>query len=358
MCCCEAELEVQFKAAGDQERVLAQKELATVRAKLKNTQASSAETERELKALEKQLRDIALDVTPARMKQAEDALKKGDRTLADALLRDVEEAEHDNIKRAAKAAYTRGEIAEQEIRWRDAAAHFHRASQLDPSFDNLKHSWKFYWRMGEKQAALAQAEELIKAALKDYGEDSPEHGLAQSFKASTYGNMGRLEDAEPLHLAAIGIAEKTKGKTHPDTAIELNNYAQVLDVMGRHDEANGFYKRAIAIVKNLPDKHIDYARYLNNLSDSYYRQERFEDALKGFEEADAIFQAELAPGHPEHSFTLNNRAEALAQLGRADEAEALYQDALKLLTDTVGAEHDATVKVQANYDLFKENRKD
>ena len=45
--------------------------------------------------------------------------------------------EQGSIERAADAAYQRGLIAEDEVRWGDAADHFARAARLAPDFDRL-----------------------------------------------------------------------------------------------------------------------------------------------------------------------------------------------------------------------------
>lgn len=349
----ESELEAKFEAATAEARDIAARELASVRSKLENTEVSFEDTKAKLEELKNKLSDIAGDVSPEAMAKAQRALAKGERGQADSLLAEVEAAEEASIKRAAEAAYARGEIAEQEIRWVDAAAHFHRASQLNPSYDYLRKSWDFYWKMGEHQAALAQAEELIKGALNDYGEGSFQHGLALSFKATTLGNMGRLGEAEGFHIRAIEIIEAVKGIADPAVAIEYSNYGLLLDALRRSEEAKEQFNKAIAIVKDQPVERQNYAKYINNLANLHFKQTDYEKALEGFIEAGNIFRNEFPQEHPIRAFNLNNRAEALAHLDRRNEAEPLYTKALKILTESVGPDHQITRKVQMNYDKFK-----
>jgi|GEM_PF-6597614 len=63
--------------------------------------------------------------------EAKAALDAGDLIKADDIFARIQAAQAQNIKKAAKAAYARGEIAKEQIRWKDAATHFAEAARLD-----------------------------------------------------------------------------------------------------------------------------------------------------------------------------------------------------------------------------------
>ena len=130
------------------------------------------------------------------------------------------------VEQAARAAYGRGEIAEAEIRWHDAAKHYARAARLDPSFDALRKASEFAWRAGDADQAFRWGEELIATAKN--GGDEEDIATALNNHALSLQAFGKYEEAEGLYREALAIAEKTIGVEHPNYAIRLNNLAGVL----------------------------------------------------------------------------------------------------------------------------------
>ncbi len=80
------------------------------------------------------MKDFSASIPSDRLEAAQQALFESDRTKADQLLAEIQESTLGTIQLAAEAALLRGEIADQEFRWSDAARHFGDAARLDPSY--------------------------------------------------------------------------------------------------------------------------------------------------------------------------------------------------------------------------------
>ncbi len=60
-------------------------------------------------------------------------------------------------------------------------------------------------------------------------------------------DQGRYAEAEPLYQRSLAINEKALGPEHPDVARTLENYAALLRLTARADEAERMEARAKAI---------------------------------------------------------------------------------------------------------------
>ena len=65
--------------------------------------------------------------------------------------------------------------------------------------------------------------------------------------ALLYNTQGKDSEAEPLHKRSLAIREKALGPEHPDVAKGLENYAALLRMTGRTEEAVEIDARAKAI---------------------------------------------------------------------------------------------------------------
>ena len=77
------------------------------------------------------------DIGGDRIAQAKAALEKGDYSIADDIFAEIEARNTLAVQETARAAFGRGEIAEEQVRWADAATHYTRAADLDPTFDHI-----------------------------------------------------------------------------------------------------------------------------------------------------------------------------------------------------------------------------
>jgi len=98
---------------------------------------------------------------------------------------------------------------------------------------------------------LSEAEQLFRRALAfteaEYGEHHAETAITIDNLAQVLEEKGDFDEAELLFRRALAIAESTLEADNPSRAIVINNLALVLESKGQYDEAVGLYRNALAI---------------------------------------------------------------------------------------------------------------
>jgi tetratricopeptide (TPR) repeat protein len=85
---------------------------------------------------------------------------------------------------------------------------------------------------GKYEQAIPIAKKLLEATQRERGPTHPDTALSLNNLAELYRATGAYAKAEPLCQHALAIREKALGPTHPDTAQSLNNLAALYDDMG------------------------------------------------------------------------------------------------------------------------------
>ncbi|WP_179141897.1 tetratricopeptide repeat protein [Salibaculum halophilum] len=346
-----ADLEAKFeeaKRADAAEREALRTQIDMLQTKLAETERRLADPEAAYREYQKtileleQLLEDATDATSAigtnRIADARAEAVRGDYAKADRIFAEVQELEQAAVKRAAEAAHGRGLIAEEEIRWHDAARHYADAARLDPGFDTLFKAREYAWRAGKLDAAHRYGADLL-ACARDEGTQKQ---LAEALNghALTINAQGRYAEAETLYRQAMKITSATIGEEHPAYATCLNNLATVLQAQGRYSEAEGHYRQALEIDRaTLGEGHPNYAIHLANLGGAAEDQGRVEDAEELYRQAMEIDLATVGEAHPAYATGLNNLAGAVLAQGRVEEAEGLVRQALQIGRETLGEEH-------------------
>ena len=188
----------------------------------------------------------------------------------------------------------------------------------------------------ELQINYPEAERYYKkaAAIED------ENPLYLDAHATMLWKMGRYDEAEPLYRRALAIGEKALGPNHPDVAKSLNNLALLLQAQGNYRDAEPLYRRALAIdEKALDPNHPNVASHLNNLALLLKAQGNYRDAEPLYRRAIAIGEKTLGPNHPNVAKSLNNLAFLLKKQGNYRDAEPLFRRALAIGEKTLGQNH-------------------
>lgn len=325
-----ADLEQELIAAQDTEKAELRARIAELETQIADPEPALAEAQTTIAELTDRLTRMGNDVSGDRLAEAQDAFARLDYSIADDIFAEVEERQKLEVQQAARAAFGRGEIAEAEIRWHDAAKHYARAARLDPSFDTLKKAREFAWRAGDAAQAFRWGEELIEIAKNDDGEENI--AMALNEHAVSLYALGKYEEAEMLYRDALLIGEKTIGTEHPDYAAKLNELAHVVKEQGRNEEAEGLYREAFEIDKELIGS--DYPSCvinLNNLARVIRAQGRYEEAEGLYRETLAIEEKMFGAKHPSYAAQLFFLSEAIKKQGRFEEAEGHTRDALAII---------------------------
>jgi len=315
--------------------------IAEYERRLANPETAYAEYLDKITQLERLLQD-ATDATKSiganRTADAKVALETRDYAKADAIFAEVEELENSAVHRAADAAFGRGLIAEEQVRWHDAASHYARAAQLNPAFDTSLKAREFAYRAADFAAALRWGADLI--ALATSGGDQWQQATALNEHATTLNALGRNTEAEVLIRQALDIGRATIGEAHPDYATNLDNLARAVRDQGRPAEAEALFRQALDIDRaTIGEAHPTYANHLNNLARAVQDQGRPAEAEPLFRQALDIARTTIGEAHPTYALGLTNLAGVVQDQGRLAEAEPLFRQALDIARATIGAAH-------------------
>ena len=89
----------------------------------------------------------------------------------------------------------------------------------------------FFWAAHDPDMASGQSPELMEAYTR----------------YNTLYQQGRYSEAEPYAKEALRLGTEEFGSNNPNTAVFLNNLAEVYRTQGRYTEAEPLYKRALVI---------------------------------------------------------------------------------------------------------------
>ena len=79
------------------------------------------------------------------------------------------------------------------------------------------------------------------------GPDHPELATSLSNAADSLQSLGRYDEAEPLYLRALAILEVELVPDDPGIAVVLSNLGEFYRTLGRYGEAEPLHLRALAI---------------------------------------------------------------------------------------------------------------
>lgn len=134
----------------------------------------------------------------------------------------------------------------------------------------------------------------------------------------------------------------------PDYGATLNQYGSLRQSQGRLDEAERYYRAALAVRAAGGTASPAYAQSLNNLATLEHFTGRAADAEPQLRQVLAIWRGTLGEQHPRYAQSLNNLGAVLESLGRASEAETCYRQALAVYRAALGDDHPDTLRTRAN----------
>jgi tetratricopeptide (TPR) repeat protein len=198
-----------------------------------------------------------------------------------------------------------------------------------------------------QRAQYSEAEPLLKGSLaireKALGPKHPDTALSLNNLAQLYHAQGKYDQAVPLNQRALAICEEALGPEHQNTATTLNNLAELYRVQQKHEQAEPLHRRALVIrEKHLGPDHPDTATSLNDLALLYLAQEKYEQAEPLYERALAAHEKALGPEHPNTATIVDNLATLYRARGKHEQAKALSKRALAIRETALGPEHPDT----------------
>ena len=200
--------------------------------------------------------------------------------------------------------------------------------------------YRVLYSEGRYQEAVRFAERALELAEGELDPEAVETAMILNDVAEIYRVQGRYKEALPLQRRALGIRENRLGPHHPEVAQSLNNLALLYDGQGRYAEAEPLYERALEIwMKARGPLDPAVATGLNNLALLYVNQGRYGEAEQAYTRALAIDEDAFGPDHPNLTSDLNNLADLYRVQGRYDDAAPLYERALAIGEKALGPDH-------------------
>ena len=172
------------------------------------------------------------------------------------------------------------------------------------------------------------------------GADSLDCANSLNNLASLYRDQGDYRRAEEFCRRALEVVKKLPDKNYAALADCLNSLALIYWKEGDYRQAEPLFRQAMEIRKIVPGvKHPVYAQSLNNLALMYQAQGDYQRAGPLFRQATEIVKNALGVKHPTYAVCLNNRAFLYQAQGDFRQTEPLFREALKIRENGLGKDH-------------------
>jgi tetratricopeptide (TPR) repeat protein len=280
---------------------------------------------------------------------------------------------------AARLAFGRGLIAEEDMRWTDAVDHFATAARLDPDLDHLRKARAASCRTGDLTAAFrlgkglmvlaetsgtavdramalqehaltleaqdrwAEAEGCLRKAIqagRALG-GPPQAGQAAALAALSrvLEAQGRSAEADPPIRKALEVSRQSIGEAHPAFVLRLLALARLVAAEGREAEAEPILQKALDIAGRPGGGHPVALACLTALAELAEAQGQLPRAESLHRQALEAGARAVGPTHPDHAGRLCALAEVVRAARRLPEAETLFRQALEIDRATIGPDH-------------------
>ncbi|OJH38324.1 serine/threonine-protein kinase [Cystobacter ferrugineus] len=193
----------------------------------------------------------------------------------------------------------------------------------------------------EGAGEFKRAEERVREAipLAAEGRDDALHAQTWGLLTLLVGNrQGRYQEARDLALITSAVASRTENALARAEA--LNALGTWWNGVGRHDEAQSCFERALALCQQVRGpRHPYVAGYHSNLGFALFQQGAYAEALRHIVGAQELWEDVLGPEHPYLVHALVSRGMVLWKLDRPEEALAPLERTLALIDNQLGPEH-------------------
>jgi len=296
----EKDLETRFVRAHPNDRQHLQTQLHAIQGRLQDTKQSYQEHTKDLTKRIAQLESIRGQVSDEILNQTQRALADGDSQQVEELLNQMETQTTLARQVTAEANYQRCQIAENEIRYRQALILCKRAVQLAPDrTDYLSDLADLAHTLGEYEKAVEYYEQALTIDLETHGKSHPNVAINRNNLGAAWDALGKYKKAIGYYEQALTSDLNIHGEDHPDVAIDRNNLGMAWHALGEYEKAIGYLEQALASdLKTYGEDDLQVASYRNNLGSAWYALGEYQKASVYLEKALAGFQKVLGVNHP------------------------------------------------------------
>lgn len=190
------------------------------------------------------------------------------------------------------------------------------------------------------------AVELLTESLDIYeqtlGEDDPAAINVTSNLGSVHRRLGNHVESERLGRLALERRRSLSGDDHPDVAVMLGNLAMMLKTTGRHDEAEPMYLKVLELQKKQLGDSPAVANTMNNVGMLYVEIDDLRRAEQMLQGALKMWSQTLGADNIKVGVANHNLAILYINKGDLEQAEKLIERAIGIRTKILGEQHEAT----------------
>lgn len=202
---------------------------------------------------------------------------------------------------------------------------------------------------GKPAEAEAMVREVIEIYQKDPSKFALEYAEARAELARYTMELGKTDEAIELLAATLPDLRRTRGEAHRNVQTAAHNYAVALQLGGKWADAEKAIRESLVICeKQFGAEHLATAYEMNTLGNILQRLGRNEEALDVHSRTLAMRRKRLEPDHPSVLTSLANRAACLVALQRYDEAIASLRETLEIQRSKLGPSHAKTLTAMNN----------
>ncbi|HEX8876486.1 MAG TPA: serine/threonine-protein kinase [Phycisphaerales bacterium] len=199
----------------------------------------------------------------------------------------------------------------------------------------------------------AEAEALVREVIGVYERDPKKFALEHAEARAELGRytmeLGKTDESIALLAAALPDLRRTRGEKHRNVQTAAHNYAVALQLGGRWADAEKAIRESLVICeKQFGPEHLATAYEMNTLGNILQRLGRNEEALDVHTRTLEMRRKRLEPDHPSVLTSMANRAACLVALQRYDEAIASLRETLEIQRTKLGPSHTKTLSAMNN----------
>ncbi len=323
--------------------------------RLRNPASSYLERKERMNEIQKILHQTKEETRNYEVKNADDLLKGGDLSGADTVFSEALAEPESKDEHAAQAAFGRGIIAEEEIRWSDAANHYKHAADLTPDARRLGKAAEFLRRVWRMTEAEHYKRERIRILSPSFADDPQLEGTELSNLSSILRENGKDQEAEVAIQRSIELAKPENGGSLYLFAKRMHGYASFLAERNRVPEARTAFQSSLAAFAKAPNKkqkphveaQIDWANfqhYHGNVAEAYR-------IAKGL--YDGVTEQQRKQDPDLIGTMANTLAHIEWRLSHWNDASVHFDDALQLNTAAFGPNGHRTKQVADSREIFR-----
>ncbi len=189
---------------------------------------------------------------------------------------------------------------------------------------------------------FAAADDAFRESLELFEDVGDRAGVAAVWSNLSLHFAAQQRMAQQIDAIERSLAIKREIYEGPNLSLAtgLNNYAFVLEGIGRREEAVGLYEEALSIARGLlGDEHFTVGTYLVNQGVAFSGLGRLDEADAALSEAARIFVAVDRDDHQNADQCRFSRAELARRQGRFDETERILNDVIDRTAARFGPQH-------------------